>query len=48
VAATGHRVEELEGGALVSFELPVVAAVYAPVCRRALERIDGLAGESDD
>ena len=48
VPATGHRVEQRGKGALVSFELPVVAAAYAPVCRRALERIEGLAGESDD
>ncbi|MDY7082422.1 MAG: SRPBCC family protein [Halobacteria archaeon] len=41
VRATGHRVEEVEDGSgtKVTFELPVLAAPYAPVCRHALRRI---------
>jgi len=41
VPATGHRVESVEGGsgARAVFELPPLAAGYAPVPRRALERI---------
>jgi hypothetical protein len=48
--ATGHRVEGRDGGrrALAVFELPVLAAGYAPVCRRALGRIAEIAEESDD
>jgi len=43
VPATGHRVEGTEDGALVAFELPPLAAGYAPVCWRALELIGELA-----
>jgi hypothetical protein len=45
VPATGHRVEGRDGGkrALAVFELPPLAAGYAPVCRRALRRIGELA-----
>jgi hypothetical protein len=43
VPATGHRVEEAGSGALAAFELPPLAAGYAPVCRRALRRIGELA-----
>jgi hypothetical protein len=42
IGATGHRVEAVEGGTRVTFEVPVYAAGYAPVCRRALDRIEGL------
>ncbi len=42
IGATGHRVEAVVGGTRVSFELPVYAVGYAPVCRRALERIEEL------
>jgi len=46
VPATGHRVEETGDGALAAFELPPLAAGYAPACRRALKRIGELAVES--
>lgn len=39
VPATGHRVD---APARVVFEMPLAAAVYAPVCALALRRIDGL------
>ncbi|WP_435347352.1 SRPBCC family protein [Haloarchaeobius sp. HRN-SO-5] len=41
--ATGHRVEELtEERCRVVFELPLVAAPYVPVCKRALDRIEAI------
>lgn len=43
IPATGHRVEALDGRARVVFELPLAAAGYAPVCQRALTRIEQLA-----
>jgi len=42
VPATGHRVEATSGGCRVGFEVPLYGAVYAPVCRRALARIERL------
>lgn len=42
IPATGHRVDPLADGCRVAFELPVLAAGYAPVCRRALGRIADL------
>lgn len=40
VPATGHRVEPLgEGRCRVVFEVPPLAAPYALVCERALERL---------
>lgn len=45
--ATGHRVESLETGSRVVFELPLLAAAYVPVCRRALGRIDRLVHEAE-
>jgi len=45
--ATGHRVETAEGGCTVGFELPLYAVPYAPVCRRALDRIEALATENE-
>lgn len=39
VSATGHRVEPLDRGCRVVFELPVLAAGYVPVCLVALSRI---------
>ncbi|MFH5799281.1 SRPBCC family protein [Haladaptatus sp. CMAA 1911] len=45
VPATGHRVEALETGSRIVFELPLLAAGYVPVCRRALETVDRLAAE---
>ncbi|PSQ45792.1 polyketide cyclase [Halobacteriales archaeon SW_7_68_16] len=43
--ATGHRVAPVDGAAAcrAGFELPPLAAGYAPVCRRALTRLDRLA-----
>lgn len=44
VRATGHRVESLESDRCrLVFEVPVVAAPYAAVCRRAARTIDGMA-----
>jgi Polyketide cyclase / dehydrase and lipid transport. len=44
IPATGHRVEPLgEGRCRVVFEVPLPAAAYVPVCRRALDRIADLA-----
>lgn len=43
IPATGHRVEPRpDGQTRVVFELPVVAAAYVPVCRRALGRIQSI------
>ncbi len=40
IPATGHRVEPLgENRCQVVFEMPLPAAGYVPVCRRALDRI---------
>jgi len=40
IPATGHRVEPAGAGCLVVFEIPPAAAAYAPVCSRALTRIE--------
>ena len=46
IPATGHFVEERDGGCRVGFELSVLAGGYAPVCARALGHIEKLlAGE---
>ena len=45
IPATGHRVEREGEGCRVGFELPLYAAGYALVCRRALARIETLATE---
>jgi uncharacterized protein YndB with AHSA1/START domain len=49
VPATGHRVDAVAGAegpatdrCRVVFEVPLLAAGYVPVCRRALERIAAL------
>jgi hypothetical protein len=42
VPATGHRVDPLDGQCRVGFEVPLVAAGYVPVCRRALGEIAAL------
>lgn len=47
IPATGHRVDPPERGSAdercrVAFEIPVLAAGYAPVCLRALDRIEEL------
>ncbi|WP_435077256.1 SRPBCC family protein [Halococcus sp. AFM35] len=39
VPATGHRVESRGENCRVAFEIPLPAAAYAPVCRRALVAI---------
>ena len=39
VPATGHRVGPAGEGCRVAFEIPLVAAPYAAVCRRALTRL---------
>jgi uncharacterized protein YndB with AHSA1/START domain len=43
VPATGHRVTPADGGCRASFELPLLAAPYALVCRRALGKLGALA-----
>ena len=40
--ATGHSVDSAEDGCTVHFELPIVATGYAPVCERALDRIESI------
>ena len=47
IPATGHRVDAVDsehGGekCRVVFEVPLLAAGYVPVCRRALERIEAI------
>ncbi|QCC52671.1 SRPBCC family protein [Halapricum salinum] len=45
IPATGHSVEPLtERRCVAAFDVPLVAAGYLPVCRRALSRIAALAG----
>jgi hypothetical protein len=43
ISATGHRVEPVNGRCRAAFELPLLAAPYTVVCRRALQRLDALA-----
>jgi hypothetical protein len=40
IPATGHRVESVGSGCRVVFEIPLAAAGYAPVCSKALDRIE--------
>lgn len=40
--ATGHRVAPRENGCLVGFEIPLLGAGYALVCRRALSNIESM------
>ncbi|GAA0463029.1 SRPBCC family protein [Halococcus dombrowskii] len=46
VPATGHRVEPVGENCRTAFEIPLPAAAYAPVCRRALIEIERLAGDA--
>jgi hypothetical protein len=48
VPGTGHFVEERDAGCRVGFELPVLASGYAPVCARALVKIERLLVEDKD
>jgi hypothetical protein len=43
--ATGHRVDPLGDQCRVTFEVPLLAAGYVPVCRRALDRIADLVAD---
>lgn len=47
VPATGHRVDATSHDCVAVFEIPVWAAGYAPVCRRALMKIQALARDTD-
>jgi hypothetical protein len=47
IPATGHRVDALGEQCRVTFEVPLLAAGYVPVCRRALDRIAELVGVAD-
>ena len=47
IPATGHRVDAAGEGCRAVFEIPLPAAGYAPVCWRALKRIEELATESE-
>ena len=43
IKATGHRIQAIEtGGCYLWFEVPMMAAPYALVCRMALGRIENL------
>ncbi len=43
IPATGHRVESRENGfCLLTFEIPLLAAPYAYICKIALDRIAGI------
>ena len=44
IGATGHRVESVDvgDGCRIGFEVPLWAAPYVPVCRRATRRMDRL------
>lgn len=42
VPATGHRVESWGENCRAAFEIPLPAAAYVPVCRRALVAIERL------
>lgn len=44
VPATRHRVDAVQGGARLSFEVPWWGSAYLPVCSIALRRIQELAG----
>ena len=46
VPATGHRVESLGENCRAAFEIPLPAAAYSPVCRRALVSIARLARDA--
>jgi hypothetical protein len=48
IPATGHRVDPADGRCRAVFELPLAAAPYAVVCRRALRRLDALATAGSD
>lgn len=51
IPATGHRVDAYAGASdrsRVVIEVPVVAAWYVPVCRRALDRFAALVEDDDD
>lgn len=39
ITATGHRVEPLDGHCRVVFEVPLLAAGYAPICAVALDEL---------
>jgi len=43
IPATGHRVRERGEGCVAAFEVPLYAAGYVPVCRRALSRLGEIA-----
>ena len=45
IDATGHFVGAHPTGSVVGFELPLLAAGYVPVCRRACVRIGDLASQ---
>jgi uncharacterized protein YndB with AHSA1/START domain len=48
VPATGHRVDPVDDRCRAAFELPLLAAPYAVVCRRALQKLDALATTERD
>jgi hypothetical protein len=46
IPATGHRIEPHEDGLCkLTFEIPLLAAPYAYICKIALERIAGILEE---
>lgn len=46
VPATGHRVESQGENCRAAFEIPLPAAAYSPVCRRALVSVARLARDA--
>ena len=46
IKATGHRIESLDtGGCNLWFEVPIIAAPYVLICRKALENINKLVSD---
>ncbi len=46
INATGHRIQAVDGGCNLWFDVPIIAAPYALVCQIALNRIQKLLHET--
>ena len=42
INATGHRIQPANGGCILWFEVPIIAAPYILICQVALNRIQNL------